>query len=519
MIEYIYTDEKGAPKHGVHRGKPKHFSQFQVASDGVRNSGLNGMETFLYNLPAVQKAIQKGATILLVEGEKDAETLIQLGYVATTKPGGAGGWKERFSEMLLGAKVVMIPDNDPAGLRYVDEVGESLNQYAESFRVCYLPNLGKGEDVSDWLNSGNSPEDLATCISEWCKPWYPDNDPLQANSWTIGDLMSQEFPHVHWAIDGVIAEGVTLLAGPPKVGKTFWALEASISLALGRKVFGTVDAGQANVLYLCCEGTKTNIRQRCLQIADGSTMKAEVRLEFEWPSGQAGIDALEQYLTRRPDIELVIVDTLKAIRGTTSSRKNAYDVDYDEVKPFTKVAELHGVNIILLHHTNKGDWDDPFDSISGSTGIRGGVDNEAVMLKNPDGSITLTARGRGQEEVELVFTKDPSNLRFALTGDAAEVMGNEQRQIIFDVLKEHGIPVKPKDLFKMIASRGYTRTESAMRHMLTKMTGDPDVAVLGDGHRGYYVDAVNSERSTGGASQGSQSSQDRPPQPGKASPL
>src|SRR5262249_57365864 len=102
---------------------------------------LKDIETVLYHLPQVVTAAQTGATVYVVEGEKDADNLLALGLVATCNPMGAGKWRDRYSEALRGAHVVILPDNDTPGQNHAAQVARSLQGKASRVTLIDLPGL------------------------------------------------------------------------------------------------------------------------------------------------------------------------------------------------------------------------------------------------------------------------------------------------------------------------------------------------------------------------------------------
>ena len=94
--------------------------------------------------------------IFVVEGEKDADRLYQLGLTATTNPMGAGYWRNEFNEHLRGRIVILLPDNDTPGKRHMEAVRQNLKRIAISVKVITLPGLPEKGDVSDWINNGGT---------------------------------------------------------------------------------------------------------------------------------------------------------------------------------------------------------------------------------------------------------------------------------------------------------------------------------------------------------------------------
>jgi hypothetical protein len=161
-IEYIYRDENGQPVGKKIRlidsdGK-KTFRQ-QRFNNGDWLPGLNGIDLPLYNLPLINALKGTTETLFIVEGEKDAETLMQLGEVATTMPNGAGSWNDRYTEQLQGiTNVYLIADNDEPGLKHAATVKDALETAGIGVRLL-LPADGY-KDITDHINAGKTLTDL-----------------------------------------------------------------------------------------------------------------------------------------------------------------------------------------------------------------------------------------------------------------------------------------------------------------------------------------------------------------------
>ena len=86
--------------------------------------------------------------VFVVEGEKDADALAQMGLVATCNSGGAGKWLNDFKEHFAGKRVVVLPDNDQAGRSHARTVARSLSAVAGQIKIVELPGLEPKGDVS-----------------------------------------------------------------------------------------------------------------------------------------------------------------------------------------------------------------------------------------------------------------------------------------------------------------------------------------------------------------------------------
>ncbi len=158
VAEYNYTDEAGTPLFQVVRFEPKDFRQRRPDGKGSWIWNLNGVPRVLYRLPGLL-ATEPGATVFVVEGEKDADNLVRLGFVATTCPGGAGKWGKLSTDSALhGRSVMILPDKDTPGREHGRQVAAALRGKTTEIRILELP--GPGKDVSHWIEAGGTAEQL-----------------------------------------------------------------------------------------------------------------------------------------------------------------------------------------------------------------------------------------------------------------------------------------------------------------------------------------------------------------------
>jgi putative DNA primase/helicase len=132
-----------------------------------------GVPIVPYALPEVTVAIAGGRTIFIVEGEKCVDSLRELGAPATTNRGGAGKWRPELNAFFMGADVVLVPDNDDAGHKHVQEIGAALTGVAKRIRVLVLPGLPPKGDIADWLAAGGTREVLEGLVEQapgWQRP-------------------------------------------------------------------------------------------------------------------------------------------------------------------------------------------------------------------------------------------------------------------------------------------------------------------------------------------------------------
>ena len=151
---YDYYDAQGTLVHQTVRFEPKKFRQRRpdpvVTGHFLWN--LKTIETVLYHLPDVLRAVATQELIYLVEGEKDADALQDKGYVATCNPMGAKKWRDSYTETLRGAHVVILADYDQAGWDHANVVAKALFGHAADIKVIHAFHTDvSGSDISDWL--------------------------------------------------------------------------------------------------------------------------------------------------------------------------------------------------------------------------------------------------------------------------------------------------------------------------------------------------------------------------------
>jgi len=177
VCRYRYENKDGKHDFDVVRFEPKDFRPQRP--DGKWS--LAGVERVPYRLPEVLQGVKDLKLIILLEGEKDVDSAMDMGLIATTFVGGAGKWRDEYSEYFRGADVVLIPDNDFPGLRGMTEIAIKLHGTASRIRMLELPGLGPrqekhGKDFSDWIElEGNVKNTLEKIISE-LPEWFPEKN-------------------------------------------------------------------------------------------------------------------------------------------------------------------------------------------------------------------------------------------------------------------------------------------------------------------------------------------------------
>jgi len=314
---------------------------------------------------------------------------------------------------------------------------------------------------------------------------------------TAAELLEREFDPPEYVVEGVVPEGVTLLASPPKIGKTFLCLNVAVAIATAGKALGKADVKEGRVLYVDLDGSKRGAQSRLQDMlkdteADsiGDLERFDYYSEFPRVDDEEPADALaylRHYLERFEDVELVIFDTLADVRPKTSGSRNMYEVDREALTPFRDLVHQFDTSAIFVHHTNKGKHGDHVKRVSGSSGLASAVDNIIIMQKERgqhDAELQITPRE--EEEVTLRLSFDPQVKTWRLEGPAEEFAKTKERQAVLDTLRnltngDRKEAVGPKE----IADANDDLEYENVRYLLSKMVDAEDSRVEKAGYGKY----------------------------------
>jgi 5S rRNA maturation endonuclease (ribonuclease M5) len=407
VANYIYRTADGKPYLRVQRTASKKFWQQHANGSGWQSGAPKGPR-IPYRLPELLAADPE-TSVYLVEGEKDADRLASLGFVATTSSGGSNGkWTPELSEHFAGRIVYIIPDNDDPGAKYAQRVAQNLHGVAATVSIVELPGLGSrttdgGKDISDWLDAGNLRENLehiARSAPEWTPPVPKDG--WRSHVFTAAELKAKTFEPIKYLVPMLIPEGLTMLAGKPKLGKSWMVLDIALAVAAGRYALGDFKLEEGDVLYAALEDNDRRLRARVERILTqtSKTWPERLTLATQWRRLDAGgVADAKEWAASVKKSRLIIFDTLAGVRPDRSNKDTMYEGDYRALRELQAWAGESGICIVVLHHTRKMESEDPVDSVSGTLGLTGCVDTIAVLARTGKGT-TLYVRGRDVEEQE-----------------------------------------------------------------------------------------------------------------------
>ena len=467
QIPYHLPDGTLAPRHRIRTAL--------VAKEGSLWS--KGKGTIVpYGLSRLEEA-RKAGYLVLVEGESDCWTLWYQQFPALGLPG-AEMARTLEESMLAGIdRLYIMQEPDAGGTAFVTQITRKLEAWQWSGKAFVLrlegakdPNELHQQDRQGFRTAFQRALDQAEPLSSRSSQSASSPPKDQPSIFSLPDLLSWELPPVRWTIPEILPEGLTLLAGKPKLGKSWLALSVALSIAAGGVALGAQPVTKGDVLYLALEDNARRLQARARRLLSSMT-ETPNNLEFalDWPRlGEGGLASLEEYLKAHPDLRLVVIDTWARVAPPSGERRcSQYEGDYESLTPLKRLADTYHVSILAVHHLRKTGSNDVLDEIIGSTGVTGAVDG-TMILKRDRGQTeaTLFVTGRDVEhEQQLALSFDATTALWTLVGNAEDLRCTRARQEILDLLREQcSEGMNPREIAEAL-EKNYHTTRSLLRKM------------------------------------------------------
>ena len=235
----------------------------------------------------------------------------------------------------------------------------------------------------------------------------------------------------------VLPEGLTILAGKPKLGKSWLALDMALAVAGGGSVLGR-ECEPGPVLYLALEDNQRRLQRRLNRIEPHLGWPAGLELNTRWPRlDLAGEKNISAWIKNHENARLVIIDTLAIVRPQQRLADSAHAGDYGALHGLQQIASDTGVAVLVMHHLRKATADNALDAVSGSTGLTGAADTTLILTRREgEGGCILYGRGRDLEQFEAGLEFDKMACRWRDLGDPVEAFASDTRQAIFAAIRE-----------------------------------------------------------------------------------
>ena len=301
---------------------------------------------------------------------------------------------------------------------------------------------------------------------------------------TARALQTKQFKPVRIILPELIPEGVTINAGKPKIGKSWFALDICVAVAGHRFVLGDRQPVEGDVLYLALEDNQRRLKKRMHKIMGDQSWPERLEMHTEWKRlDQGGLGDIEEWCKSKPGRLLIWIDTLAKIRPLVGKGEPAYAGDYRAIEGLQELAGKYQVGVVLNHHLRKASSeDDAFDDVSGTLGLTGAADT-IIVMKRHAGMVKIFVRGRDIEEGEFAAEFNRESCRWRLVGTADDVFRSQERQAVLKALK--GAPAEGMSLADL-KDATQRKDGAALKVLLFKMKQDGEVT---SPKRGLYAAA------------------------------
>jgi hypothetical protein len=248
---------------------------------------------------------------------------------------------------------------------------------------------------------------------------------------SVADLQMKQLPPPRWIVAEMIPQGLTILASPPKFGKSWFVLDLCLSVAAGDS-FLKHKTTKSGCLYLALEDSEYRMKDRVNKLTLGVLAPDTFDYVITAQTLENGlIEQLEEYIHEHPDTALIVVDTLQKVRGIPKGKETSYGNDYRELGQLKSFADKYGISVLVVHHTRKmKDDDDEFNTISGTNGISGSADTAMILSrKRFEEDTKLSITGRDVDQSQTILNFDKANYRWKVKGTVEEI---EEKRITED---------------------------------------------------------------------------------------
>lgn len=288
-------------------------------------------------------------------------------------------------------------------LRCVREVYPKINIeiLADTInKVSFWDKLKRSE-----LNS------LVKSVNEVSISDYKDNNKVKELSYSsFNELLDEDIPPITFYVDGLIPQGTNILCSVPKLGKSWFGLDLGLCISSGLPFLGLTTT-KAGCLYLALEDNKQRLQERLQKLLNGAPSPTDFYYAIESEKGNGLIEQLKKFIEEKPNVKVIIIDTLQKVRDNYTGNAN-YSNDYKDIGLIKQFADANGLCVILIHHLRKASAynGDIFERILGTNGVMGTTDNSYILYKknrnDKEVYLSITGRDVDEETYELKFDKN-----------------------------------------------------------------------------------------------------------------
>jgi hypothetical protein len=375
-----------------------------------------------------------------------------------------------------------LGDDVRQGFLDQQEVADRLHEVADAYGlVAEHGNDAIQRAITDGLQGALPPLNEA-----WCRPFTRDRAGHgNVTITTASALRTKDFPPIKYIVPGYIPEGCTILAGRPKIGKSWLMLDVGLAVARGGNCLGDITCEAGDVLYLALEDNERRLQARMTRLMGyAAEWPCQFFYSIQWLRANAGgLDQIRKWIAAAEKPRLVVIDVLAMMRSPRTDRQSPYEADYAAIQSLQQIASDTGIAVVIVHHLRKSGSDgDPVEKVSGTLGLSGAADTFLILDRDSNGA-TLYGRGRDIEEVDAAVEFDRESCRWRVLGAAGEIRRTDERGSILAALKEAGVPMAPTEIAAATGMPG-----GNVRQLLFKMVKAGEVLKTA---RGRYLHPDN----------------------------
>ena len=420
----------------------------------------------------IQNAVAKSHPVLIVPSHKQAGQFAAVDIPAISTQ--SGDWSKIDAQALMELNVtdVCFYSEDA---KWIDQTARVIDGYTKT------PQLLKPNSSHDCLDRVYDEALMA--------PDYEFRDfDFQSSSISLEALMVKKFPPIKWIIPEVLPEGLTVIAGPSKLGKSWLTLAISLAVKFGGTVLNEIPVESGDVLLWALEDSQRRLQSRIQQMnpyesnwGSGKSLTIVTSEDLPPQLDKGGLERIAEWADSVTNPRLVVIDVWEKVAPDRQSGEKEYTSVYKALRNIHQFATVRGLSVLLVHHTVKGSRDgDPFDKVNGSRAFTATADSTLLLDHDRSGYADATLYGRGRDLIEFEFAMDFDGGLWSILGDAATVARSNERKAIIDALKDapdHGC--SPSDIATLT-----DYSNDNVRQMLGRMVKSGEVKKLG---RGRYV--------------------------------
>lgn len=449
--------------------------KFQSWPNGETRRFPNGVEHTIFNHPQVEIAIAEGRTIILAEGEKDAQTADKQGFCGTTNSSGSKHWTDAHAACFRDADVVICLDNDAAGDR-ADKLAQSMKGIARRIRVLnfadHVPGFDHKGDITDWVEKfGGNGEQLQAILDEL--PTYRQKPPRSTFGAQTSGAIAKKPVVYDWLVKHLIERnGIMILAGESMAGKTFLVMDMGMKIARGLDYAGH-KVRQGAVIHMAVEdGKGTELRFKGCLKAQGISPDADIPYVVMDPfaNGGTGFTLMDDAVVDRfiaeclewkayyGSLEFIIIDTLSM--ATEGMDENSSGEASKVLGRINRIRERTGATVAVVHHMNAGGT-----KVRGSTALVANVPNVIELRQQ------MIPAPNKREEPKPALDGNGQPIRRARLAKNKNGVGNKSWAFVLEPVTLNELDEDGEPFTTMICARPAKHSQHEQQEDVTRLQG------------------------------------------------